>query len=65
MVTGERVEVGRCLVTDKAAECFGFRSTFSTAVVAGRDATEQRSGTVVLCDAASKVHMSVHSQGGG
>lgn len=65
MAIEEQVEGDRCLVTDKAADCFDFHSTFSTAIVAGRDATEQRSGTAVLCDAASKVHMSVHGQVGG
>lgn len=49
------------LVTDRAGGHFDRRSTFSTAI-AGRDAPEQRSGRVVLCDAAWRDHSSAQAR---
>ena len=46
------------VVTGTAVASSDSHSTSSTATVARRDATEQRSGRVVLCDAASRVHRS-------
>jgi hypothetical protein len=61
-VTGELVGACTGSVTDMVAGNFGCHLTISTAIVARRDATEQRSYTVVLCDAASRVRMSARAR---